>query len=103
VFVALVGQGPGRGIALPADGDGCAIVGWAVAGYAYPRLRHLDDELPDMAGLEPSAPTDLAPVPTREPGGNDMTPVENAPAPPGTTWTTGSNDSAATARAGPAS
>jgi len=63
-IAALVGQGPGRGIALLLMLMGLLIVGWSAAGYAYPRLRHLEAELPDMTSAVPSETVDDAPVPT---------------------------------------
>jgi DHA3 family macrolide efflux protein-like MFS transporter len=64
LVAALVGQGAGRGIALLLMMMGVLIVAWAVVGYAYPRLRHLDDELPDQAGPEPSGSPEPTPAPT---------------------------------------
>jgi MFS transporter, DHA3 family, macrolide efflux protein len=53
---ALVGQGPGRGIALLLMVVGVLIIGCAVAGFAYPRLRRVDSELPDVGEADPAEP-----------------------------------------------
>ncbi|MET7880889.1 MFS transporter [Micromonospora profundi] len=58
---ALVGDGPGRGIALLLMLMGVLTVGCAIAGIAYPRLRNLDDELPDASTKE--SPMPVEPVP----------------------------------------
>ncbi|MFC0527572.1 MFS transporter [Phytohabitans kaempferiae] len=62
VVAALVGDGPGRGIALLLMVMGVLIVVCVVVGYAHPRLRHLEDELPDVTGEEPSVPAEPAPA-----------------------------------------
>jgi len=49
-----IGVGPGRGIGLMfvvAGAVGCLL---ATAGYLYPRIRHLEEELPDMVGDTPA-------------------------------------------------
>jgi len=43
----LVGNGPGRGFALLLMVMGSLIALLAVVAYMYPRLRHVEDELPD--------------------------------------------------------
>jgi Major Facilitator Superfamily len=63
VVAALVGHGPGRGIALLLMVMGLLIVGCVIAAFAHPRLRHLDRELPDAThpdttGEEPSMPVE---------------------------------------------
>jgi MFS transporter, DHA3 family, macrolide efflux protein len=50
---AIVGVGAGRGIGLLFVCCGLAIVAAALAGYAYPRVRHLEDELPDAVIAAP--------------------------------------------------
>lgn len=62
VVAALVGHGPGRGIALLLMLMGVLTVGCAIAGYAYPRLRHVDDELPDAIAKESPMPVPAAEV-----------------------------------------
>lgn len=43
----VIGVGPGRGIALFFITLGVLMIGVAVAGYLYPRLRKLEEEMPD--------------------------------------------------------
>ncbi len=50
VLQLLVGNGPGRGIALLIMLMGGIIALCVLGGALYPRLRHLDGELPDVAG-----------------------------------------------------
>jgi DHA3 family macrolide efflux protein-like MFS transporter len=50
VFQALVGNGPGRGYALLIMVVGVLIALCAAAGARYPRLRRLDQDLPDLTG-----------------------------------------------------
>jgi hypothetical protein len=64
VVAALVGHGPGRGIALLLMVMGVLIIGCVIAGFAYPRLRHVDDELADASGEEPPMPVEPVPAPT---------------------------------------
>ncbi|HEV8580108.1 MAG TPA: MFS transporter [Thermoanaerobaculia bacterium] len=53
-----IGVGPGRGIALLYLVMGILLIGAALAGFAYPRLRSLEDELPDaMPDAEPQPGT----------------------------------------------
>jgi MFS family permease len=49
VLRALVGNGPGRGFALLIMAMGVLIAACVLAGALYPRLRHLDTELPEVA------------------------------------------------------
>lgn len=64
-IATLVGQGPGRGTALLLMAMGLLIVAVSVAGYAYPHLRNLEDDLPDATAPEPSrTDDDPVPVPT---------------------------------------
>lgn len=53
-----IGTGPGRGIALLFIVLGILEIVTAIAGYLHPRLRHLEDELPDVvtASAEPREP-----------------------------------------------
>jgi MFS transporter, DHA3 family, macrolide efflux protein len=48
VLQLLVGHGPGRGFALLIMLVGVLIAACVIGGAQYPRLRHLDGELPDM-------------------------------------------------------
>lgn len=48
VLATLVGQGPGRGVATLMMLMGLLIAVTVVVAYAYPRLRHVEDELPDV-------------------------------------------------------
>jgi MFS family permease len=64
VIAALVGHGPGRGIALLLLVMGVLIFACAIAGYAYPRLRNVEDELPDATTKEPPMPIEPVPAPT---------------------------------------
>jgi MFS transporter, DHA3 family, macrolide efflux protein len=64
---ALVGDGPGRGIAMLLMVMGGLIVVSVVVAYAHPRLRRLEDELPDVTD-EPSStaePTQTVTAATR--------------------------------------
>ena len=49
-----IGVGPGRGIGLMFVVAGVAGCLLATAGYLYPRIRHLEEELPDMVGDTPA-------------------------------------------------
>jgi DHA3 family macrolide efflux protein-like MFS transporter len=49
VIQLIVGHGPGRGFALLIMLMGWLIVVCALGGALYPRLRHLDGELPDIS------------------------------------------------------
>ena len=64
VVAALVGHGPGRGIALLLMVMGVLILACVIAGYAYPRLRNLDDELPDANAEESPMPVEPVSAPT---------------------------------------
>ncbi|HEX7774838.1 MAG TPA: MFS transporter, partial [Pyrinomonadaceae bacterium] len=46
----IVGEGPGRGIGLIFIVAGILIIVVQFVGYLYPRLRHVEDELPDAIG-----------------------------------------------------
>ena len=46
----LVGNGPGRGFALPVMLAGVLIMVCVLGGALYPRLRNLDSDMPDMTG-----------------------------------------------------
>lgn len=60
-LATVIGTGPGRGYALLMMVMGLLLGLCAVLGYLHPRLRHLEDELPDMAAdaesTEPDATT----------------------------------------------
>jgi MFS family permease len=62
VVAALVGDGPGRGIALLLMVMGVLIVGCAIAGFAHPRLRQVEEELPDVTREEPPVPVEPVPA-----------------------------------------
>jgi MFS family permease len=48
----IIGVGPGRGIALFFITLGVMVIAIAVAGYLYPRLRKLEEEMPDAVPSE---------------------------------------------------
>jgi MFS family permease len=54
----IIGVGQGRGIALLFITIGALMVLIAVAGYLYPRLRNLEDEMPDAVVAPKTAPPD---------------------------------------------
>jgi MFS family permease len=61
VVAALVGNGPGRGFALLLMVVGGLIAVLALASYAYPGLRNVEDELPDkLPDMDRSPAGDLA-------------------------------------------
>ncbi|MFI0939408.1 MFS transporter [Streptomyces sp. NPDC021020] len=64
---ALVGHGPGRGVALLLTVMGVLVVAVAAAAYSHPRLRRLETEIPDATEQEPLVPDDPPPVPTPTP------------------------------------
>lgn len=53
----IMGVGTGRGIGLLLAIAGAMVMLVTVAGYQYPRLRLLEDELPDVIAGEPAAKT----------------------------------------------
>ncbi|MEG4086347.1 MFS transporter [Microcoleus sp. POL10_C6] len=53
----IIGVGTGRGIGLLLAIAGVMVMLVTVAGYQYPRLRLLEDELPDVIAGEPAAKT----------------------------------------------
>lgn len=59
-LAALVGEGPGRGFALLLMVVGGLIGVLVLVSYAYPRLRHVEDELPDAVSDVDSTGADLA-------------------------------------------
>jgi MFS transporter, DHA3 family, macrolide efflux protein len=61
-LTVLIGDGPGRGIALLTMLIGLLIVLTVAVGALFPRLRHLEEELPDAAPAADSAPADSAPA-----------------------------------------
>jgi MFS transporter, DHA3 family, macrolide efflux protein len=46
-FGKWIGVGPGRGIAAAFVASGLLLIAVTVAGYLHPRVRGLEDELPD--------------------------------------------------------
>jgi len=62
----ILGVGPGRGIGLLYLTIGLICVGLAIGGYLYPRIRLVEDELPDRVGERAQVPT---PVPAEIAGG----------------------------------
>jgi MFS family permease len=80
VFQLLVGHGPGRGFALLIMLAGGLIMVCVLGGALYPRLRHLDSELPDMTedADGPGAADETAGPPT---------PAEPSPSSPAITAT----------------
>ncbi len=58
---AVIGTGPGRGIALMVILSGIGVITMAIAGWVHPRVRNLESELPDHIADEPS-PEDSAPA-----------------------------------------
>lgn len=46
----IIGTGPGRGIGLMFVMVGVGTVGITLVSYLYPRIRYLEDELPDVVG-----------------------------------------------------
>jgi DHA3 family macrolide efflux protein-like MFS transporter len=59
----VIGVGPGRGIGLLFMVLGGLIVLAVAAGWANPRIRNLEDELPDAIGDEPPPVNPLGPAP----------------------------------------
>ncbi len=59
----LIGVGPGRGIGLLFILLGAVVVLAVLAGYSYPRLRRLEQEIPDAIGAEPARSSSATPVP----------------------------------------
>lgn len=55
VLAMLIGDGPGRGFALLIMVMGLLLVLCVVLAYLCPRLRHLDDEVPDVTTGDSSA------------------------------------------------
>jgi uncharacterized membrane protein YidH (DUF202 family) len=53
----IIGTGPGRGIALIFIIMGILSMLAAIAGFLHPRLRMVEDDLPDMISEEPSVGT----------------------------------------------
>ncbi len=61
---AVIGTGPGRGIAFMFVVMGLGTVMLAVVAYVYPSIRNIEDELPDMIPDEPVVEAGLAGEPT---------------------------------------
>ena len=57
---AVIGTGPGRGIALLMGLLGLLVVGVAAAGRLYPRLYHIEEELPDAVVPQPVSDAPVA-------------------------------------------
>jgi hypothetical protein len=53
----IIGTGTGRGMGLLFAIAGAMVMLTTVAGYQYPRLRLLEDDLPDVIAGEPAAKT----------------------------------------------
>lgn len=62
----LIGTGPGRGIGLLFVISGLLTIVIVVASYLYPRIRLVEDELPDMIGEQSGEGEDNAPGPRAE-------------------------------------
>ena len=58
---AVIGVGPGRGIALLFIILGGLSIVFTLIAFMYPRLRNLEDEIPDFDQTE-EAPAEPAPV-----------------------------------------
>jgi DHA3 family macrolide efflux protein-like MFS transporter len=52
----IIGVGPGRGIGLLFIVMGALKVVASLSGYLYPRIRLVEDELPDVIADEPTTP-----------------------------------------------
>lgn len=52
----MIGVGPGRGLGLLFFLTGIFNVSVLVAGALHPRIRHVEDELPDAVGAYECAP-----------------------------------------------
>lgn len=52
----VIGVGQGRGVGLLIISMGLLVIGVTVVSYLYPRLRLVEDELPDVAAEEPTTP-----------------------------------------------
>ena len=50
---SVIGTGAGRGIALLTVLSGIGVIAMALAGWAHPRVRHLEADLPDQIAEEP--------------------------------------------------
>jgi DHA3 family macrolide efflux protein-like MFS transporter len=57
---AVIGQGPGRGIALMFILAGVGSVLLGTAGWMHPRVRHLESEVPDLAVASSESAGDAA-------------------------------------------
>lgn len=62
VFGALLGTGPGRGIGLLYLALGAALAAVALAFWAVPAVRRVDEELPDAVAAAPASPDGDAPA-----------------------------------------
>ncbi|MGC5016357.1 MFS transporter [Streptosporangium sp. DT93] len=68
LLAAVIGDGPGRGFALLMMVMGLLLALCVVVAYLYPRLRHLEDELPDVTPEDVTSEGGTDPVETTEPG-----------------------------------
>jgi hypothetical protein len=66
---AVVGTGPGRGAALLIVVMGLMSVVISIAAYSYPRLRHIEDEIPDVVDLQQEPVAAGEAVPAAAPAG----------------------------------
>jgi hypothetical protein len=62
----VIGVGPGRGMGLLLILIGLTLPLATVIGYLHPRLRHVEDELPDMIPDDPSEEDLPAPTPAAD-------------------------------------
>jgi hypothetical protein len=51
---SILGTGAGRGIALLTVLSGIGVIVMGLAGWAHPRVRHLETDLPDQIAEEPA-------------------------------------------------
>lgn len=58
----ITGVGPGRGIGLLLISMGLLLVLASVVGYLYPRLRLVEEELPDAVAADPATVESSSPV-----------------------------------------
>lgn len=58
----ILGVGPGRGIGLFFVVLGLMSIGFTIIAYSYPRLRNLEDEVPDVEAPEATVAADASPV-----------------------------------------
>jgi DHA3 family macrolide efflux protein-like MFS transporter len=74
-FIAdVIGRGDGRGIGLLFLSSGLILIIAGLLAYATPRIRHVEDELPDII-VETAATTDQDTLPTNQPGTAPLEPA----------------------------